>query len=197
MRTQSVNSAEKNNTNVIAAGAGGAGIATLASRFAPLTAAERASAIFEQAIQAKDNEFKIIVDEIAKNKEISSLGDIFTSNKHTLVKGNADEISKLAATMEDSSRSAFEKLAKRIQDAGQSAAEMIRPETAKGIKKSRPALYFAILVGAASMTAALVKNAITMKKVQDQTVAINYDKEGMIIDAPDSLSLAIVLDQYA
>ena len=47
------------------------------------------------------------------------------------------------------------------------------------------------------MTLAVLKNVIVGKKTQEQTVGISYDKEGMIIDAPDSLSLAIVLDEIA
>ena len=203
MRTQSINSAEKKNTNVIAAGVGGAAAAGVATRFIPLTHNEHLDAftktvrteIKNHVNEAKGKEFDAIVQEFSKNETFRNAGDAFVKSKDAILKGADDKIADAIKDLDDVSKVTFKTCAKRVSDVGQMTEAILNHNVIKQAKKSRPALYFAALAGAASMTMAVLSNAIHAKKVQDQTVAINYDKEGMIIDAPDSLALAIVLDE--
>ncbi len=203
MRTQSINSAEKNNTNVIAAGVGGAAVAAVATRFIPLTHNEHLDA-FTKSVrgeiknyvnEAKGIEFDAIVEEFSKNETFKKAGDVFVKSKEAILNGAEDEITQAAKDLDDVSKMTFRNCAKRVSDVGKATEAILNHNVIKQAKKSRPALYFAALAGAASMTMAVLSNAIHTKKVQDQAVAINYDKEGMIIDAPDSLALAIILDE--
>ena len=111
--------------------------------------------------------------------------------------GAEDEITQGAKDVDDVSKMTFRNCAKRLSDIGKATEAILNHNVIKQAKKSRPAIYFAALAGAAAMTAAIVKNTIQAKQVKDQTVAISYDKQGMLIDAPDSLSLAIILYEYA
>lgn len=197
MKTQSVYNAENSNANIIAAGIGGASVGALASRFAPLTHNEHYDAVASQVKNAKINEFKSIADEIAKNKELSSLSDVFVKSEDAIVGGAKDKISDIAQNLDDNGKAALSKFVKRIEDVGHNAGTILEPGIVKQVKKSRPAFYFAIIAAATSMTAAVLKNVISAKRAQNSAVAINYDKDGMIIDAPDNMSLAIVLDQTA
>lgn len=90
-----------------------------------------------------------------------------------------------------------QKLAGVGKDQFESAKFTLEKEVVKNAKKSRPLAYFAAIGAAVLMTAAVVKNAVVAKKAKEEQVSISYDKEGMIIDAPDSLALAIILDEKA
>ena len=203
MRTQAINSAEKNNTNVIAAGAAGAGAAILATRYIPLSKAEHdeafksvAGEISKHVRNAKEGEFTRIVDELALDKKLDCVSDVFVKNKDNIIDGAQEQLDDVAKNLDDNARNIFDALVSRVANYGKATENILNSNVIKQAKKSRPALYFGALAAAASMTLAVLKNVITAKKVQEQTVGISYDKEGMIIDAPDSLALAIVLDEY-
>lgn len=205
MRTQAINTTEKNNTNVIAAGVGGATAAALVSRYAPLTHNEHMDAfskpvkseIKTHVLDAKNQEFNAIVEEFAKNEALKKMGDTFKANKNAIIDGAEDKITDAIKDFDEVSKTTFKTYAKRVADTGNVVEAVLNHNVIKQAKKSRPAFYFAALAGAASMTLAVLKNVISAKKVQNETVTVNYDKEGMIIDAPDSLALAIILDEYA
>ncbi len=204
MRTQPLNSAEKNNTNIIAAGVGGGAAAALVTRYMPLSKAEHddafktvASQIAKHVREAKEEEFKNIVDEIANNKKLDGLSDVFIFNKGSIIDGTQEQLERVASNLDENSKGIFSNLTSRISDKGKAVEKFLNADIIKQAKRQRPIFYFAALAAAASMTLAVLKNVITAKKVQEQTVGISYDKEGMIIDAPDSLSLAIILDEYA
>ena len=204
MKTQSINSAEKNNTNVIIAGAGGAAAAAVATRFIPLTKSEHDEAFKAAAgeisrnIRAlKDEKFKVILDEISNNSRFDNVTDVFVKNKEAIINNTQEQIEAATKTLDDNSKNLFNSLVTQLTDYGKSAENVLNNAVIKQAKKHRPIVYFAALAGAISMTGAVLKNVLTAKKTQEQTVGISYDKEGMIIDAPDSLSLAIILDEYA
>ena len=204
MRTQSINNARNNNTNVIAAGVGGAAAAALATRYIPLSKAEHddafkpvAQAIQNKVMEAKNAQYTRIMDELQNNKTLNSVRDVFIKSKDSIIEGSKESLEQAAKELDDNAKSAFNTLAKSVTDCGRIVEHFENSQVIKQAKKSRPALYFAALAGAFSMTAAVLKNVIVARKVQNQTVGISYDKEGMIIDAPDSLSLAIVLDEFA
>ncbi len=204
MRTQPINSAEKNNTNIIAAGVGGASVAALATRYLPLTKAEHDEAfkavagdIAKQVRALKEEEFQSVLKEVSKNEKYGHLTDVFTKNRDNIIDGVQDQLEQTAKNLDDGSKNIFISVANKIGEFGKNAQKSFDTEVIKQAKKQRPVFYFAALAGAASMTLAVLKNVIVGKKTQEQTVGISYDKEGMIIDAPDSLSLAIVLDEIA
>ncbi len=204
MRTQSINSAEKNNTNVIAAGIGGASAAAFATRFIPLSKSEHDEAfkvaapqIMDSISKFKDEQFETILGEIKNNRKLDSVTDVFVKNKDVILKDSKEQIEQAVSNLDENSKNVFYGLISQITNSTKSAEQLLNNNVIKQAKKQRPILYFAALAGAASMTLAVLKNVIMSKKVQEQTVGISYDKEGMIIDAPDSLSLAIILDEYA
>ena len=204
MRTQPVNNAEKNNTNIVVAGVGGAAAAALATRYLPLTKTEHdeafktaAAEIAKKVREFKENQFKTVVEDISNNQELNSLRDVFVRNKENVINNAKEQLEQAAGELDARSKNIFRALVDRITNDGKSAENILNGNVIKQAKKQRPILYFSALAAAASMTLAVLKNVITAKQVQDQTVGISYDKEGMIIDAPDSLSLAIILDEYA
>lgn len=204
MRTQPVNNAEKNNTNIVVAGVGGAAAAALATRYLPLTKTEHdeafktaAAEIAKKVREFKENQFKTVVEDISNNQELNSLRDVFVRNKENVINNAKEQLEQAAGELDTRSKNIFRALVDRITNDGKSAENILNGNVIKQAKKQRPILYFSALAAAASMTLAVLKNVITAKQVQDQTVGISYDKEGMIIDAPDSLSLAIILDEYA
>ncbi len=204
MRTQPVNNAEKNNTNIVVAGVGGAAAAALATRYLPLTKTEHdeafktaAAEVAKKVREFKENQFKTVVEDISNNQELNSLRDVFVRNKENVINNAKEQLEQAAGELDTRSKNIFRALVDRITNDGKSAENILNGNVIKQAKKQRPILYFSALAAAASMTLAVLKNVITAKQVQDQTVGISYDKEGMIIDAPDSLSLAIILDEYA
>ena len=204
MRTQSINSAEKNNTNVIAAGIGGAGAAAVATRFLPLTKYEHdeafrtvAADIAQKVRLVKEEQFQSVLNEISNNKKLDGLADVFAKNKDSIIDGVEENLQQAAKDLDENSKNILGSVVAKIADTGKSAEQILNNAVIKQAKKQRPVFYFAALAAAASMTLAVLKNVITAKKAQEQTVGISYDKEGMIIDAPDSLSLAIILDEIA
>ncbi len=205
MRTQAINNTtERKNTNIVVAGATGAAGAALLTRYLPLTHAEHADAFTKSVKEqisgfvkdAKNAEFDKIVDEFAKNQAYQGVSDVFTKNRDNIVSGAKESLADIAKGLDDNSKGIFTNLADRVSEVGNLVENQLNHNVIKQAKKSRPAIYFAALAGAAAMTAAVVKNTIQAKQVKDQTVAISYDKQGMLIDAPDSLSLAIILDEY-
>ena len=127
MRTQSINSAEKKNTNVIAAGVGGAAAAGVATRFIPLTHNEHLDAftktvrteIKNHVNEAKGKEFDAIVQEFSKNETFRNAGDVFVKNKDAILKGTDDKIAEAAKDLDDVSKSVFKTCAKRVSDVSQ------------------------------------------------------------------------------
>lgn len=204
MKTQAINTTEKNNTtNIIAAGVGGGAAAALATRYLPLTHGEHMEAFSKNVTEgiksavaaAKNKEFDSAVENFAKSESLKKVGDVFTRSKDAILSGAEDKISDAAKNLDEASKGIFKACARRVDDAGRVTETVLNHNVIKQAKKSRPAVYFAALASAAAMTVAVLRNAIHNKKVQDETIAINYDKEGMIIDAPDSLALAIILDE--
>lgn len=201
MRTHSVNNAEKNNTNVIVAGAGGAGVAALASRYFPLLHKEHEEVLhnIKNGVKTlKEAEFDKIAKEIAGNEVLKNAGDAFIKNRDIVIDGTEEAILGVAKTLDETTQKSFENLAERMAKFGSKANGEVSHQMIKQAKKSRPMFYFVALATAASMTLAVLKNVIVTKRAQNESVAINYDNEGsMVIDAPDNMSLAIVLDQMA
>ena len=68
MRTQAINTTEKNNTTVIAAGVGGATAAALVSRYAPLTHHEHMDA-FSKPVKNSIKTHELV----AQNQEFNAL----------------------------------------------------------------------------------------------------------------------------
>ena len=202
---QPINSTDKQNKNIIPAGIlGGAG-AALISRVAPLSHLEHNRAfskevlagIKEAVAQAKVDEFTKVAREVAVDESLDRMGLAFAfkHNKEAILSGAEDKIKDITKNFDEATTNAFKGLVKRVSDAGEFAKSVADHNVVKNAKKSRPAAYFAVAGAAIAMTAAIVKNAVMAKKVKDESVSISYDKEGMIIDAPDSLALAIVLDE--
>ena len=204
MRTQSINNARNNNTNVIAAGVGGATAAALVTRYIPLSKAEHddafkpvAQEIQNKVLAAKNAQYERIADGLQNNKALNNVRDVFIKSKDIIIEGSKETLEEASKGLDNEAKSAFNTLVKSVADSGRLVEQFENSQVIKQAKKSRPALYFAALAGAFSMTAAVLKNVISARKAQNQTVGISYDKEGMIIDAPDSLSVAIILDEFA
>ena len=203
MRTERINSAN-NNTNVIASGITGAAATALVSRYVPLSRAEHDTA-FKTASQhiqdmvksAKEAEFQQVVDNISKNKSLDNVADVFVKSKDSIIQGTKEGIEQIAQNLDENAKEAFNTCVQSVADAGKLAEYAENTKVIKQAKKARPIAYFAALAGAATMSLTVLKNMITQKKVEQQTIGVTYDKEGMIIDAPDSLSLAIILDEIA
>ena len=203
MRTERINSAN-NNTNVITAGLAGATATALVSRYMPLSKAEHdnafksASKIIQDTVNAaKETEFQQIVDNITNNKKLDNVTDVFVKSKDSILQGAKEGIEQAAQGLDEGAKEVFDVCVKRVADVGKLTEYTENAKVIKQAKKARPIAYFAALAGAASMTLSVLKNMIDQRKVEQQTIGVTYDKEGMIIDAPDSLSLAIILDEIA
>ena len=201
MRTQTVDS-RNNNTNLAVAGIAG-GLATAGvSRMVPLTHAEHTRAfspevlnkIKESVAQVRADQFTRVANEAPASSK--NIVDTFVASKDVILEGAKDKIDDVAKTLDGNNKTVFNQMVQSVNQVGEYANSILTKNVIKDAKKSRPVAYFAAFGAMATMTAAVLKNVVSTKKAQQDAIAISYDKKGsMVIDAPDNLALAIVLDE--
>ena len=132
MRTQPVNNAEKNNTNIVVAGVGGAAAAALATRYLPLTKTEHdeafktaAAEIAKKVREFKENQFKTVVEDISNNQELNSLRDVFVRNKENVINNAKEQLEQAAGELDTRSKNIFRALVDRITNDGKSAENIL------------------------------------------------------------------------